>query len=222
MRHLSYNGYNFFIEIKIKPKNKYVYCRYKNGLITITSFRKLTDGEIKKIIVDNFDNLLEIMNRPLPTTIHYLGREYRIKVINNDKVNIILENNTMYISTPNDDEENIIRLIYDLYAKTLKDIVDANHEYYEMLFNVNIPVKYNIKTVKTYFGECYSKRGIVNFNTKLAKYPVDMILSVLAHELAHFKYQNHSKEFYLYLETKTPGYIKLRKKFKTLKYNDKY
>ena len=222
MRQLSYNGYNFFIDIKIKPKNKYVYCRYKSGLITITSFRKLSDAEIKKIIVDNFDSLLELINKPLPTTIHYLGREYNIKVINNNSENIILENNTMFINTINNTDENKMKLIYDLYSKTLKHIIEANHEYYEMLFDVNINVKYNIKTVKTYFGECFSKRGIINFNTKLAKYPVDMILSVLAHELAHFKYPNHSNDFYQYLENKTPGYLKLRKKFKNLKYNDKY
>ena len=222
MRHLSYNGYNFFIEIKIKPQNKYVYCRYKNGIITITTFRKLSDAEIKKIIVDNFDGLLELMNKPLPTTIHYLGKEYNIKVIKNNSENIILENNAMYVNTLDDTDENIMELIYDLYAKTIKHIIEANHEYYEMLFEVDIKVKYNIKTVKTYFGECFSKRGIINFNTRLAKYPIEMILSVLAHELAHFKYPNHSNDFYKYLESKTPGYLKLRKKFKNLKYNDKY
>ena len=222
MRKLSYNGYNFFIEIKIKPKNKYVYCRYKNDIITITTFRNLSDAEIKKIIVDNFDNFIERMNKPLPTTIHYLGKEYNIKVINNEEENIILENNTMYISTLDSSDNNITKLIYNLYGKTIIDIVKANHEYYEMLFEINFKVKYNIKTVKTYFGECYSKRGIININTKLAKYPIDMILSVLAHELAHFKYPNHSNDFYQYLESKTPGYIKLRKKFKNLKYNDKY
>jgi predicted metal-dependent hydrolase len=222
MKELSYNGYNFFIDVKIKPKNKYVYCRYKKGLITITSFRKLTDSEIKKIIVDNFDNLLEIINKPMPSTIHYLGKEYQIKVINSIDENIIIENNIMYINTFDSSEENKIRLIYNLYANTLKEILLENHQNYEKLFDINFNVNYNIKTVKTYFGECYSKRGIINLNTRLAKYPKDMILSVLAHELAHFKYPNHSNDFYNYLESKNPGYMKLRKKFKNLKYNDKY
>lgn len=222
MRTLTYNGYNFFIEIKIKPKNKYVYCRYKNGVITITTFRKLTDSEIKKIIVDNFDSLLELINKPMPTNVHYLGKEYQIKVINSNEENIILVDNIMYINTLTNTDDNKKKLIYNLYSSTLKQIVVENHKFYESLFEVNILVKYQIKTVKTYFGECYSKRGLINLNTKLAKYPKDMILSVLAHELAHFKYQNHSKVFYDYLESKTPGYMKLRKRFKNLKYNDKY
>jgi predicted metal-dependent hydrolase len=222
MRTLSYNGYNFFIEIKIKPRNKYVYCRYKNGVIFITTFRKLSDTEIKKIIIDNFDNLLELINKPKPTTIHYLGKEYQFKVINGKEENIIIIDDIMYINTMINTDENIKKLIYDLYTSTLKEILIQNHKYYELLFDINFNVNYNIKTVKTYFGECYSKRGLINLNTKLAKYPKDMILSVLAHELAHFKYPNHSNDFYNYLESKTPGYMKLRKKFKNLKYNDKY
>ena len=222
MKQLTYNGYNFFIEVIIKPRNKYVYCRYKNGVIKISSFRKLTDNEIKKIIVDNFDNLIELINKPKPTNIHYLGKEYTINVINNNLENIILIDNSMYINTLDNSEQNINKLIYELYSNTIKNILLEYHKYYEELFEVNINVKYNIKTVKTYFGECYSKRGIINLNSRLAKYPKEMILSVLAHELAHFKYPDHSNNFYNYLETKTPGYLKLRKRFKNLKYNDKY
>ena len=59
-------------------------------------------------------------------------------------------------------------------------------------------------------------------NVKLAKYDIKYILSVIYHECAHFKIQNHQEEYYKYLESIYPNYRKVQKELRSIKYNEKY
>ncbi|MCM1197024.1 MAG: M48 family metallopeptidase, partial [Roseburia sp.] len=78
------------------------------------------------------------------------------------------------------------------------------------------------KNVKGYYGECFSKKNLIILSTKLAKYDLKYILSVIYHECAHFKYQNHQKEFYDYLEERYPNYQKVQRELRKIRYNEKY
>jgi predicted metal-dependent hydrolase len=55
-------------------------------------------------------------------------------------------------------------------------------------------IKY--RYMKTRWGSCHTKKGILTFNTALAKAPLPAIEYVVFHEFTHFLHPDHSREFY--------------------------
>ncbi len=76
-----------------------------------------------------------------------------------------------------------------------------------------IGVTYNritIRCQRTRWGSCSSK-GNLNFNCLLALFPIEVIDSVVVHELCHRKHMNHSPQFYTEIEKVFPEYKKWHK-----------
>ena len=74
-------------------------------------------------------------------------------------------------------------------------------------------VTYNritIRCQRTRWGSCSSK-GNLNFNCLLALFPLEVIDSVVVHELCHRKHMNHSPQFYAEVERVFPEYKKWHK-----------
>ena len=66
-----------------------------------------------------------------------------------------------------------------------------------------------IRAQKTRWGSCSSK-GNLNFNCLLALFPLEIIDSVVVHELCHRKQMNHSPEFYREIGKVFPDHKKCR------------
>lgn len=81
-----------------------------------------------------------------------------------------------------------------------------------------IGVKYNsvsIRAQKTRWGSCSSK-GNLNFNCLLMLTDTEAIDYVIIHELCHIKELNHSKHFWLLVETYMPNYKEVQKRIKSM------
>lgn len=70
-----------------------------------------------------------------------------------------------------------------------------------------------IRAQKTRWGSCSSK-GNLNFNCLLSLFPLEIIDSVVVHELCHRKQMNHSPEFYKEIDRVFPDYKRCRKRLK--------
>ena len=57
------------------------------------------------------------------------------------------------------------------------------------------PKKIRLMQARTRWGSC-SSRGNLNFNWRLIGAPLEVIDSIVVHELAHLKHMNHSAEFW--------------------------
>ena len=82
-----------------------------------------------------------------------------------------------------------------------------------MYYAPKIGVNYNritIRCQRTRWGSCSSK-GNLNFNCLLALFPIEVIDSVVVHELCHRKHMNHSPQFYAEIEKVFPEYKKWHK-----------
>lgn len=67
----------------------------------------------------------------------------------------------------------------------------------------------SIRRMKRTWGNC-SSSGKIKLNVHLIKAPIEIIDSVVAHELCHLREMNHSKHFYALLETIDPDWRRHR------------
>lgn len=72
------------------------------------------------------------------------------------------------------------------------------------------PTKVSVRTMKSRWGSC-SAEGHLSFNLRLARYPVEVLDSVIVHELCHLKHLDHSKAFWNEVYRYCPEYAGLRK-----------
>ncbi len=92
-----------------------------------------------------------------------------------------------------------------LAARAL-EIIPPRVEYYAKKLNVSYG-RITVRNQKTRWGSCSSK-GNLNFNCLLMLAPMEVLDSVIVHELCHRKEMNHSKSFYSLVLSVYPDYYK--------------
>ncbi len=94
-------------------------------------------------------------------------------------------------------------------AEKAKTIIPERVRYYAPKIGVTYN-KITIRCQRTRWGSCSSK-GNLNFNCLLVLFPIEVIDSVVVHELCHRKHMNHSPQFYAEIEKVFPEYKKYHK-----------
>ena len=94
-------------------------------------------------------------------------------------------------------------------AEKAKVIIAERVKYYAPLIGVTYN-RITIRCQRTRWGSCSSK-GNLNFNCLLALFPLEIIDSVVVHELCHRKHMNHSPQFYAEIEKVFPEYKRCNK-----------
>lgn len=85
-----------------------------------------------------------------------------------------------------------------------KTIIPPRVQYYAAAIGVNYN-RVTIRHQKTKWGSCSGRKNL-NFNCLLLFTPVEVMDSVIVHELCHLKHMNHSKDFYDELHRFCPHY----------------
>ncbi|MGM9969565.1 MAG: M48 family metallopeptidase [Anaeroplasma sp.] len=196
----------------------------KPNIVKITTPIKLSESKIKEYIIKNYEFILKslLVSSPNYEFLHFLGKEYRFKVIIDLKPRVEINEDFIYIYAQNDNQRTIQRAVDLFYTTALSNIVETNIDEIKNKFNIKFDISFGYKNVRSYFGECFPKRRNVILATRLAKYDLKYILSVIYHELAHFYYMNHSDVFYNFLENIYPNYRKVQKELRRIKFLDIY
>lgn len=91
-------------------------------------------------------------------------------------------------------------------AEKALEVIPPRVEYYAGLLGVKYG-NITVRNQKTRWGSCSSK-GNLNFNCLLMLAPIEVLDSVIVHELCHLKEMNHSKRFYDEILRIFPDYYK--------------
>ncbi len=75
-------------------------------------------------------------------------------------------------------------------------LMEERTRYYEGLMNIQKPYKVRVQKMTSRYGSNSSQTHSINYSLILLHYPVEIIDSVVVHELAHDKVRNHSNNFY--------------------------
>ncbi len=220
------NGKDVNVTAIIRRRNTYGIKIIDNDNIEVYSPYKLKDDEILKLLEKHkrFISKRISANEVKADEIHILGKLYKIKVIEADFYNILVDDylSEVRIYTKYYDDKAISIIINEYYKQVLMDIVNKNIDRIKKEMNIDYDITFQYKRVSTYFGECFHKKKLVILNTSMAKYELKYILSVIYHELAHFYFHNHQDKFYDYLDKIYPNYKKTQRELRKIRYYEKY
>lgn len=210
------------VEVTVKKSNKHIYLRVRSRTLFITAPHDLSDEFIRELVLKNYTAIAKALSTPPPVEnkLHFFGREYELRVCPSERERVIAEDGILWVFTKKKENSHIQKTVLLFYAKELSNFVEKNISAIKSAFHFNEEIQFQYKNVKSYFGECFPKRRIIILSLKLAKYDPYYILSVLYHEMAHFFHQNHGMRFYALLEQVFPGYRRVQKELRKIKYND--
>jgi predicted metal-dependent hydrolase len=148
----------------------------------------------------------------------YLGRQYRLNIIENATKSVKLQHGYIQLSTPDKKDKVVIR--------------QQLNNWYSEKANLHFPIlmkkvfpkfkKYNfespnlvIRFMEKRWGSCTANHKII-LNTELIKAPKSDIEYVIAHELCHIIYPNHSRAFFQLLTNILPNWKKYKQHLERL------
>ena len=187
--------------------------------VVVTVPEMTPQGEIERILVKRhawIETQLALFqkNKPLNKelvsgeTIEYLGKNYRLKVIESPNEDVKLARG--YINIYLKDKANFERkkILLDGWYKE-----KAHHHFKQALKKYNVLVNKEVKTVsirvmKTRWGSCNPTKSYINLNLELIKKPKMAIEYVVFHELAHLIHLNHDQKFCNFLSLHMPDWKK--------------
>lgn len=154
------------------------------------------------------NKLFVAQHEPLPwrdgAVLRLMEQDFHLRILSSEpggkRAAATCHNNTITVTIPQDwdlvDSSLAIRSCLRNLIKRKMELPLAqrvhllNEKYFQ--FHINqIKLKYN----KSNWGSCSSK-GNLNFSVRLLFAPLQVIDSVIIHELVHFKHMNHSTAFW--------------------------
>lgn len=146
-------------------------------------------------------------------TFRYLGKQYRLQVVDSDWLEVKLRNGRFLLMAPTSSDDTAKgKLLLDWFRK--KGEIVFNERMQECVKATSvIGIKefppWQIKAMQKRWGSC-TKEGKVYLNPELIAAPKPSIDYVILHELCHLLEHNHSTRFYNLLTKAYPDWKRWR------------
>lgn len=182
------------------------------GKLTIRAPKKATDREIQQILVEKQKWILSKQisakkKKPKDYSFDgteeffFLGKKYPIQ-FHTIKEIIVFDGEKFLINDKYRDKLQVVMTKW-YKDKALKISTFLTDKYTDKLGIKHRNVK--ITSAKTRWGSCSSQKNI-NINWRLILAPLQVLEYVVAHEVAHLKYMDHSTNFWNTVEQLQPSY----------------
>jgi predicted metal-dependent hydrolase len=143
----------------------------------------------------------------------YLGRQYKLLVQSAKKSEVHLAHGRITIHTSKNvrnSEENK-KLLQQWFSDRTKAVFHERFAAMLKKFNYEFMPELVIRKMSKRWGSYLSKKKII-LNPLLIRASKECIDYVITHELCHMRHKNHTKQFFLLLESKMPGWEKVKEK----------
>lgn len=144
-------------------------------------------------------------------TFKYLGKQYRLRVMQEEEEKVKYFRGFIYLYVKNTENVNRkAKLIDEWYRekaqKTFHESLDKMFPLVQK-YGVEKP-NIDLRSMKARWGSALTEKNTILLNTELIKAPKYCIDYVVLHELIHFKYNDHSDNFYKMLYSLMPDWEK--------------
>ncbi len=144
-------------------------------------------------------------------TVRYLGKQYRLRVVQAETEEAKYYQGFIYLYVKDRDDSRKKELLFNrwLREKAKEVFNESLDRMYPKLkkYGVDKP-DVSVRAMKTRWGSCSNRKKKITLNSELVKAPKSCIDYVVLHELVHFKYRNHNKDFYNFLTALMPDWKK--------------
>jgi predicted metal-dependent hydrolase len=141
-------------------------------------------------------------------THYYLGKQYRLKVVEGDKESVKLIGGWFYVRVKcKDDRRRIETLLNEWLLSHAQERFRISLEKCSgqlRKYGIGEPKLY-IRKMKKRWGSCTGS-GVIYLNPGLIKAPSHCIDYIITHELCHLKYPHHGKQFYSLMNRVMPDW----------------
>lgn len=145
-----------------------------------------------------------------------LGKQMTLHVVKGAKNNCRAENGIITLEVTDPDNFRSKYMTYEKWRRSVIRSVIVNYcnEIFPLFERrgVKPPRKVTLGEYKSFWGECFSKRGELKFSYRLFEKDLELIRYVVVHEFAHFIEPNHSSRFWDVVREIVPDYKELRKR----------
>ena len=139
----------------------------------------------------------------------YLGRQYRLKVIESNQEAVRLWHGKLEVNThQRENSKQVENLVNRWYRERAQQIYLERYQHCIRLvaqYGIQHERGFELRTMHKRWGSC-TKEGKIILNPMLVSAPKDCIDYVIIHELCHIRIHNHSSSFYKLLETIIPDW----------------
>jgi predicted metal-dependent hydrolase len=145
-----------------------------------------------------------------------LGKPYVLKVLESSKNTCRAEDGIITLEVTDTSNYRTRYMTYEKWRRRCirSVIVDLCNEMYPLFERRGVvaPKKITLGEYKSFWGECFAKRGELKFSYRLFEKDRELIRYVVVHEFAHFIEPNHSSRFWAVVAEIVPDYKELRKR----------
>lgn len=197
-----------------------------NGEVVVSCSPCLAFAQINAFVLKNLDWIAsktkEIAARPKPEKRRYLtgekflfcGEECLLAVVRGDREKVEKVGGTLAVTVRDtEDFDKKRKLIDKWYKKNTEKVFRERFEYCLSLYRTLFPDIYTlrIRRMKARWGSCMINKKTVVLNSQLIYADIKYLDYVILHELCHFYFKNHDKDFYGLLAKLSPDFKTLRK-----------
>ena len=136
----------------------------------------------------------------------YLGKEVPLRIVPDGNPALVMEKSFKLTESAQPQAESIFTA---WYKKQARKVITERVELFARQHGFKVK-KIRISSARTRWGSC-SQKGTLSFSWRLVMAPLNVIDYVVVHELCHLKEMNHSKTFWVQVETILPDYKTRRK-----------
>ena len=192
---------NLFISTRNSHRFTYVGGQINMTVSSNYDLRKI-EKSIEKVMSEK---KISLFNSSL-----YIGKDY-IDILGKRKRLVVLNEGMNAISI-DDMVVNKRENIDSILKKFTLDIITQEVRKLEKIMLIPIEHKIKITAMRSCSGKNYYQKKLLTFDKDLIHYSLEIIDSIVIHELAHYYYHDHSPLFYNMVLKYCPNYKELQRK----------
>lgn len=212
-------GFDFEVIVKRTDRRKSASISLDGDIVKVTVPKSLSDNRIKELINKRTSWIKtklkdQALRQPPKTkeyisgeTLAYLGKNYRLKVIEGDAQSIKMVSGYIVAtvhSTEKNRQDSVKHLLEGWYIEKADKRLKAKTKRLSKVVGVS-PKSVSMKNYKSRWGSC-SSNGELTYNWRIILTPHRIVDYVVVHELCHLLEHNHSPRYWRHVEHHVPDW----------------